>query len=79
MQIGIDLENYQTPIEEWDNIVSAYGQEREIGYLKINPERIPVIVSENKAREEITRLGKHALEFRIKDICYEMVIDDMPS
>ena len=76
MQIGIDLENYQTPIEEWDNIVSAYGQDREIGYLKMNPERIPVIVSESKAREEIARLGKHALEFRIKDICYEMVIDD---
>ena len=76
MQIGIDLENYQTPIEEWDNIVSSYGKDREIGYLKINPERIPVIVSESKARKEIENMGKHAFLFRVRDVRYEMVIDD---
>ncbi len=76
MQIGIDLVNYQTPIEEWDNIVSAYGKEREIGYLKINPERIPVIVSESKARKptpkkkDKTRQNRMVTRFFIKNKCY---------
>lgn len=75
MKIGIDLDNYQSPIEEWDTLINNYGEEREIGYLKINPERIPVIVSERKALKEIEKWGDKVIRIRFKDFTFEMFLD----
>ena len=76
MFIGIDLENYESPMEEYENLVNNYGQDREIGYLKINPERIPVIVSAEKALKDIERYDDHKAVFPLKDGRYVMIADD---
>lgn len=76
MQIGIDLDNYESPMEEAKNLVSSYGFDREIGFLKLNPERLPVIVSERKALEDIARYGEHKMDFTVKDGHYFLITDE---
>ena len=75
MQIGIDLENYASPMEDIENIINDYGKNREIGYLKINPERLPVIVSEDKALADIERYGVHKETYTVMNGKFEMITD----
>ena len=75
MQIGIDLENYASPMEDIENIINDYGKNREIGYLKINPERLPVIVSEDKALADIERYGDHKETYTVMNGKFEMITD----
>ena len=75
MKIGIDLDNYPNPMEEWDNLLNTYGKDREIGYLKINPERVPVIISERKATKYIEQHADQLYTFRVKDQRYEMFVE----
>ena len=75
MQIGIDLDNYSSPVEDLENLINNYGKGREIGYLKINPERVPVIVSEGKALEEIKRYGENKVTYTVVCGKYEMITD----
>ena len=75
MMIGIDLDNYVSPMEDIENIVNIYGLDTEIGYLKINPLRLPVIVSEKKALEKIDKFGDHEVHFHIGDR-FELITDD---
>lgn len=76
MQIGIVLDNYESPMEDLENIISSYGLMREVGYLRINPERVPVVMSESKADEAIDRFQYHIAEYDICDGKYELVADD---
>ena len=76
MYIGIDLENYESPMEDLENLVNNYSPYREIGFLKLNPERVPVIVSANKYLSAITRFGSHLAVFTVKDGHYALVVDD---
>jgi len=76
MQIGIDLDNYKSPMEELENLINDYGAAREIGFLKINPERLPVIVSERKALADIDKYRDHRTSYPVKDGRYEMITSD---
>jgi len=55
MQIGINLKEDEFEVTDSDDIVCNYPDGVEVGYLKINPERIPVIVGEKIAEEAIAR------------------------
>lgn len=76
MQIGIDLDNYKSPMEELENLVNDYGPKREVGFLKINPERLPVIISERKALADMEKYNDHKTSFPVKDGKYEMITSD---
>ncbi|MCR5432388.1 MAG: hypothetical protein K6E95_07505 [Lachnospiraceae bacterium] len=76
MQIGIDLDNYSDPVVELENLVNAYGENREIGYLKINPLRTPVIVSESKAQADIGKYGDHKAEYPLLGGKFELIVDE---
>lgn len=76
MQIGIVLDNYESPLEDLENIISSYGLMREIGYLRINPERVPMVMSESKADEAIDRFQYHVAEYDICNGKYELVADE---
>ncbi|MCR5321682.1 MAG: hypothetical protein K6E85_00115 [Lachnospiraceae bacterium] len=73
MQIGIELDNYDSPIEEFDQLVNNYAREREIGYLKINPERIPVIISEEKVSAEFNNKKYRGIGFPLNNGHYELI------
>ena len=75
MKIGINLENYASPMEDIENIINDYGKNREIGYLKINPERLPVIVSEGKALADIERYGVNKETYTVMNGKFEMITD----
>ena len=76
MKIGIDLDNYAEPMVELQELINNYGNKREIGYLKINPERIPVIVSENRALADMEKLGAHKIAFPVRNGKYDLITDD---
>ena len=76
MYIGIDLENYESPMEDTVNLVNNYSPYREIGFLKLNPERVPVITSSNKYLSAISRYGSHLAVFTLTDGHYALVVDD---
>ncbi len=76
MQIGIDLDNYTDPVVELENLVNAYGENREIGYLKINPIRTPVIVSESKAQADIAKYGDRKAEYPLWGRKYALIVDE---
>lgn len=76
MKIGISLDNYESPMEDISNLVNYYGYDREIGYLKINPERLPVIVSERKALTDIRAMGNHKVVYPLNDGRYELIVDE---
>ena len=76
MKIGINLDNYESPMEYTENLVNKYGFDREIGYLKINPERLPVIVSERKALADIRAMENHKAVYPLNDRRYELIVDD---
>ena len=67
MKIGISLDNYESPMEDTKHLVNNYGYDREIGYLKINPERLPVIVSESKALADIRAMDNHEAVYPLND------------
>lgn len=75
MQMGIDLDNYVSPMEDIENIINMYGLDTEIGYLKLNPTRLPVIVSEKKTYEKIDRFGEHEMQFQIGNR-FTLITDD---
>ena len=76
MKIGISLDNYESPMEDTKHLVNNYGYDREIGYLKINPERLPVIVSESKALADIRAMENHKAVYPLNDRRYELIVDD---
>ena len=76
MKVGINLDNYESPMEDTRNLVNNYGYHREIGYLKINPERLPVIVSERRALADIRAMENHKAVYPLHDRRYELIVDD---
>ena len=76
MQIGINLDNYANPMVELESLICAYGKKREIGYLKINPERVPVIISEGKAQTETDRFGEHMTVYPLCAHKFVLITDD---
>ena len=76
MKIGINLDNYESPMEDTRTLINNYGYDREIGYLKINPERLPVIVSERKALADIRAMENHKAVYPLNDRRYELIVDD---
>ena len=75
MKIGINLDDYESPMEDIANIINVYGMDTEICYLKLSPRRFPVIMSEKKAMEKIDGYGNHEMHFCINGE-YEMIVDD---
>ena len=76
MKVGINLDTYESPMEDTRNLVNNYGYHREIGYLKINPERLPVIVSERRALADIRAMENHKAVYPLHDRRYELIVDD---
>ena len=76
MEIGINLDHYTDPMVDLENLICDYGKKREIGYLKINPERIPVIISEGKAQAEIDRFGEHMITYPLCGSKFVLITDD---
>ena len=76
MQIGINLDNYTEPMMELEDLICDYDKKREIGYLKINPERIPIIISEGKAQTEIDRFGDHKCTYPLCGNKFVLITDD---
>ena len=74
MKIGVDVKGFHSPLEDMENIICAYGEDREIGYLKINPERVPVIIAENKAKREINR-AQRVKRHNIINRGFELIAD----
>ena len=75
MKIGIYLDNYESPMEEITDSINVYGMDTELGYLKLSPMRLPAIISEKRALEQIERFGKHEIRFPINGL-YELIGDD---
>lgn len=75
MQIGIDLENYTCPLEDFEKLVCAYGPMREVGYLKINPERIPVVVDEERAEKSLMKFRDYVTAILVKGDKYMLFAD----
>lgn len=76
MQIAVNLTEDECEVMEIDDIICNYPDGVEIGYLKINPERIPVVVSESIAEAALARCENHRME---ADVCggrYAILADD---
>lgn len=72
MQIGIHMDDEEYELTDTKLIVNRYGQDMGIGYLKINPERVPVIVGEGLARDHFEKIKDRLLEFDI--LCGNFVL-----
>ena len=75
MDIGIYLDNGDYELSETDEIICEYGTDMEVGYLKINPERIPVVVGQKRAEEEFEKFGDSIVEISIMDGKYVLIAD----
>jgi len=76
MEIGINLKEDEYEVAEIDDIIIGYPAGIEIGYLKINPERIPVIVSEKIAAEAIARNKDHYIQIDVNGGKYVVITDN---
>ena len=76
MDICINTDKNDAELEEPVNLVCNNGLDKEIGYLKINPERVPSIFLEEDAESAIQRFDKHKVEFTLKGNRYILITDD---
>lgn len=76
MQIGINLKEDVFEVAESEDIICNYPDGVEIGYLKINPERIPVVIGAKLAEEEIARNKRYINYYDVNDRGYMIITDD---
>lgn len=76
MDICINTEQGNAEIEEVINLVCNAGLDAEIGYLKINPERVPGIYLEEDAYRAIRRFDNHMITLTLQGGRYFLITDD---
>ena len=75
MKVTICMNSGECEVMDFEDTICIAGEDVELGYLKINPERIPAIVAANIAEEEIKRMAEHRMHL---DVCgnYMVITDD---
>lgn len=76
MEIGINMDDREYELSDTDELVITLGTDMEVGYLKINPERVPVIEGKNKAEAEFAKMKAHLVEVELLGGRYQMITDD---
>lgn len=75
MEIGINMDDREYELSDSDELLCEYGTDMEVGYLKINPERIPVVEGRKKAEESFERMGSGIEELPICNRHYLLIAD----
>ena len=75
MDIGIYLDNGDYELSETEELVCEFGTDMEVGYLKINPERIPVVIGEERAEAAFKKFGDSIVEISVMDGRYVLIAD----
>ena len=75
MDIAINLNDYKCPVVDIKRLINNYGPNREIGVLKINPERLPMVMSEEYALQEIDRFKDRRHCYSFFDGHYGIIFD----
>ena len=75
MDIGINMEGIEYQLTDTSCIVFMYGHDMEVGFLKINPERVPVVTSESIVNSEIRQEEKTYEVFSLCRNKYALVVE----
>lgn len=75
MEIGINMDERDYEFSDYFLLVNEYGFDIELGYLKINPERIPVVEGKYRAEAEFEKFGSKLIEFPICGGRYILISD----
>jgi len=75
MKVTICMYPGECEVMDFEDAINIVGDDVELGYLKINPDRVPSIVAANIAEEEIKRMAEHQINL---DVCgnYMVITDD---
>ena len=76
MYIGLNLSEDDFELVDSETILMSYPCDIEIGYLKINPERIPVLVSAEIAENAIEKYKEHLKKLPAIGGKYFILVDD---